>query len=125
VTVQWQNNKNKLHDETFDKVVLTTDMWMNSALLQNDKNKWLWDSLYEKYVGYGLKYEGKYSPSGKDWKNPPLRKIQRDPGLGSHVGYVLYPFGFIHALARSDGSKGNPAIQCLLFPRATPMEIMT
>jgi len=99
VTVQWQNNKNKLHDETFDKVVLTTDMWMNSALLQNDKNKWLWDSLYEKYVGYGLKYEGKYSPSGKDWKNPPYVKYSDTP-----VWDLMWGMCYIH----SDSSMLSP-----------------
>jgi hypothetical protein len=59
VTVQWQEKgKSELQEESFDKVVLTTDMWTNSVLLQNKNNKTLWDSLYEKYIGYGLKYDG-------------------------------------------------------------------
>ncbi|HLO27567.1 MAG TPA: hypothetical protein VK249_00435, partial [Anaerolineales bacterium] len=99
VTVQWEGSKNKLHEETFDKVVLTTDMWMNSALLQNEKNKWLWGSLYEKYIGYGLKYEGKYPPTGKDWKLPDYIKYSDNP-----VWDLMWGMCYIH----SDSSMLSP-----------------
>ena len=48
VTVQWTTN-NVPNSGVFDKVVLTTDMWTNSGILQNNA---FWSSLYEKYVGY-------------------------------------------------------------------------
>jgi hypothetical protein len=74
-------------------------MWMNSVLLQNEKNKWLWETLYEKYVGYGLKYEGKYHPSGKDWKEPKYVKYSDKP-----VWDLMWGMCYIH----SDSSMLSP-----------------
>jgi hypothetical protein len=57
VTVQWtsQNNQNS---DTFDKVVLTTDMWTNSQILNNQNNEYFWNNLYVNYVGYGQDENG-------------------------------------------------------------------
>lgn len=53
VTVQWTDQDIEQDSDTFDKVVLTTDMWTNSKLLNNSQNQYFWDNLYEKYIGYG------------------------------------------------------------------------
>jgi glycine/D-amino acid oxidase-like deaminating enzyme len=42
-----------IQSATFDKVVLTTDMWTNSKLLNNPQNTYFWNNLYQQYVGYG------------------------------------------------------------------------
>ena len=42
-----------IQSATFDKVVLTTDMWTNSKLLNNPRNQYFWNNLYKTYVGYG------------------------------------------------------------------------
>jgi len=99
VTVQWEDASNKRYEATFDTAVLTTDMWMNSALLQNEKNQWLWDSLYAEYIGYGLKYEGKYSPTGKDWKLPKYVKFSDKP-----IWDLMWGMCYIH----SDSSMLSP-----------------
>ena len=53
VHVNWQSNTTKqILGKTFDKVVLTTDMWTNSKLLNNTDNAYFWKNLYEKYIGY-------------------------------------------------------------------------
>jgi hypothetical protein len=53
VHVSWQSNTSKqILEKTFDKVVLTTDMWTNSKLLNNANNAYYWNNPYEKYVGY-------------------------------------------------------------------------
>jgi len=53
VNVNWQSNTTKqILGKTFDKVVLTTDMWTNSKLLNNTNNAYFWNNLYEKYIGY-------------------------------------------------------------------------
>lgn len=57
VTVQWTANGTP-NSDTFDKVILTTDMWTNSKLLNNTNNQYFWDNLYEKYVGYGEDQNG-------------------------------------------------------------------
>ena len=58
VTVQWTNQNNQQNSGVFDKVVLTTDMWTNSAILNNPQNAYFWNNLYNspayKYpIGYG------------------------------------------------------------------------
>lgn len=53
VTVQWTDQRDNTHSGTFDKVVLTTDMWTNSKILNNMNNQYFWNTLYSKYVGYG------------------------------------------------------------------------
>ncbi len=74
VTVQWKEKTPQNGDcvfpeeaceETFDKVILTTDMWTNSILLNNEHNQVLWRKLYEKTIGYGLKYEGAHPAAAK------------------------------------------------------------
>lgn len=53
VTVTWQSNTTKQTlSKTFDKVVLTTDMWTNSRLLNNASNAYYWNNLYQQYIGY-------------------------------------------------------------------------
>ncbi|MEW6083337.1 MAG: hypothetical protein AB1607_01960 [Chloroflexota bacterium] len=47
VTVQWSKNGSKpILSRTFDKVVLTTDMWTNSKILNNPNNKFFWNNVY-------------------------------------------------------------------------------
>ena len=58
VTVQWTDQNNNQNSDIFDKVVLTTDMWTNSKLLNNSSNQYFWNNLYEKYVGYGEDQNG-------------------------------------------------------------------
>jgi hypothetical protein len=103
VTVQWQEKgKSELQEETFDKVVLTTDMWTNSVLLQNKNNKTLWDSLYEKYIGYGLKYEG---------PNPRSANVCRDPAGVKYVENVndaVWPLMWGMCYIHSDASMLSP-----------------
>jgi len=53
VTVQWTDQNNKQNSGVFDKVVLTTDMWTNSSILNNPNNQGFWNNLYIKYIGYG------------------------------------------------------------------------
>ena len=58
VTVQWIDGNNQQQSQVFDKVVLTTDMWTNSAILNNPQNQYFWDNVYNnpqfKYpIGYG------------------------------------------------------------------------
>ena len=53
VTVVWTDQNNKQQSGTFDKVVLTTDMWTNSKILNNPKNQYYWKNLYINYIGYG------------------------------------------------------------------------
>jgi hypothetical protein len=66
VTVQWVSDDDKqFHEESFDKVVLTTDMWTNSALLNNENNQLLWKTLYKEYIGDGLKFEGVHPAEDK------------------------------------------------------------
>ncbi len=53
VTVSYKTDPTAvISSQVFDKVVLTTDMWTNSTLLNNPQNAYFWNSLYEKYVGY-------------------------------------------------------------------------
>lgn len=58
VTVQWTDQSGNQNADTFDKVILTTDMWTNSLLLNNSSNQYFWNNLYEQYVGYGRQYDG-------------------------------------------------------------------
>ncbi len=53
VSVGCTDGNNAPHVYVFDKVVLTTDMWTNSKLLNNPQNQYFWDNLYKNYVGYG------------------------------------------------------------------------
>lgn len=53
VTVQWMDQNNNQNSGVFDKVVLTTDMWTNSRILNNANNQYLWNNVYSKYIGYG------------------------------------------------------------------------
>jgi hypothetical protein len=53
VTVQWTDQNNNQNSGVFDKVVLTTDMWTNSRILNNANNQYLWNNVYSKYIGYG------------------------------------------------------------------------
>ena len=47
VTVQWSANGSKpIISRTFDKVILTTDMWTNSKVLNNANNKYFWNNVY-------------------------------------------------------------------------------
>jgi len=53
VTVSYKTDPTAaISSEVFDKVVLTTDMWTNSKLLNNPQNQYFWNGVYEKYVGY-------------------------------------------------------------------------
>jgi hypothetical protein len=58
VTVAWTDQNNQQHSGVFDKVVLTTDMWTNSKILNNPKNQYYWKNLYVKYIGYGQDENG-------------------------------------------------------------------
>lgn len=54
VTVAYKTNPTAvISSATFDKVILTTDMWTNSKLLNNPQNQYFWNSLYKTYIGYG------------------------------------------------------------------------
>jgi hypothetical protein len=57
VTVQWTTN-GVPNSGTFDKVVLTTDMWTNSLILNNPQNQYFWNNLYKTYIGYGEDQNG-------------------------------------------------------------------
>ncbi len=47
VNVQWSKNGAKqILTRTFDKVVLTTDMWTNSKILNNAQNQYFWNKVY-------------------------------------------------------------------------------
>jgi hypothetical protein len=103
VTVQWQEKgKSELQEESFDKVVLTTDMWTNSVLLQNKNNKTLWDSLYEKYIGYGLKYEGPKPRSANVCDDPAGVKYVEN--VEDAVWPLMWGMCYIH----SDASMLSP-----------------
>jgi hypothetical protein len=52
VSVACLDENNEPHVYKFDKVVLTTDMWTNSKLLNNPNNTYFWKNLYEQYIGY-------------------------------------------------------------------------
>jgi hypothetical protein len=54
VHVTWQGQDGSANEGTFDKVVLTTDMWTNAALLDNDQNNSLWNELYAHYIDKSL-----------------------------------------------------------------------
>jgi hypothetical protein len=98
VTVQWKSGAGQLEQEIFDKVVLTTDMWTNSNLLNNDNNRQLWKTLYEKYVGYGLKYEGSHPAVAKLCNYP-------DADYGSRpVWDLMWGMCYIH----TDSSMLSP-----------------
>ena len=58
VTVQWADQDIEQDSDTFDKVILTTDMWTNSKLLNNSQNQYFWNNLFEKYVGFGKDQNG-------------------------------------------------------------------
>lgn len=106
VTVQWQEKgKSALQEETFDKVVLTTDMWTNSVLLQNRKNQKLWNELYEKYVGYGLKYEGPNPESANVCKDPIGVKYVKD--VNKAVWPLMWGMCYIH----SDATMLSPDLR--------------
>lgn len=49
VHVRWVSADGE-REEVFDKVVLTTDMWTNAELLDNDRNRALWETCYAPYV---------------------------------------------------------------------------
>lgn len=54
VTVTWKTDPTAvISSGMFDKVVLTTDMWTNSKILNNQQNQYYWNNLYKTYVGYG------------------------------------------------------------------------
>jgi len=58
VTVQWLDGNGQSHSQVFDKVVMTTDMWTNSKILNNTQNQYFWNNVYNnpqfKYpIGYG------------------------------------------------------------------------
>jgi len=52
VSVACLDENNDPHVYVFDKVVLTTDMWTNSQLLNNSNNTYYWNNLYQQYIGY-------------------------------------------------------------------------
>jgi hypothetical protein len=94
VTVQWVGGEGNLQEEVFDKVVLTTDMWTNSILLNNADNQHLWKKLYKEYIGYGLNYED--SVSGP---HPAADKLcsYPDPKYGSKpVWDLMWGMCYIH-----------------------------
>lgn len=96
VTVQWKKiGETKLFEETFDKVVLTTDMWTNSVLLQNKNNKKLWDSLYETYIGYGLKYEGPRPRSANVCDDP--KGVKYVEKIDDAVWPLMWGMCYIHS----------------------------
>ncbi len=98
VTVQWVDEQQAQHQETFDKVVLTTDMWTNSLLLNNPNNQHFWDSLYEKYVGYAEKYEGP-GPTNAQLCDPPNAQYGPAP-----VWPLMWGMCYIH----TDSSMLSP-----------------
>ncbi|MBI2757882.1 MAG: FAD-dependent oxidoreductase [Chloroflexi bacterium] len=57
VNVQWTTNGVQ-NSGTFDKVVLTTDMWTNSKILNNPQNQYFWNNLYKTFIGYGEDQNG-------------------------------------------------------------------
>jgi hypothetical protein len=106
ITVQWQEKgKSAMQEETFDKVVLTTDMWTNSVLLQNRTNQKLWNELYEKYIGYGLKYEGPNPESANVCKDPNGVKYVKD--ADNAVWPLMWGMCYIH----SDATMLSPDLR--------------
>lgn len=96
VTVQWQKmGEAELREESFDKVVLTTDMWTNSVLLQNKNNKILWDNLYEKFIGYGLKYEGPKPRSANVCSDP--KGVKYAETVEEAVWPLMWGMCYIHS----------------------------
>lgn len=58
VSVQWTDGNGQPQSQVFDKVVLTTDMWTNSKILNNPKNRYFWNNVYnnpqfKNPIGYG------------------------------------------------------------------------
>ncbi|HAV76186.1 MAG TPA: hypothetical protein DCX53_02420, partial [Anaerolineae bacterium] len=58
VTVQWLDGSGQKQSQIFDKVVLTTDMWTNSKILNNPQNQYYWNNVYnnpqfKNPIGYG------------------------------------------------------------------------
>lgn len=50
VYVKWQDTDGNSDESTFDKVILTTDMWTNAEILNNDNNEYYWSNLYRNYI---------------------------------------------------------------------------
>lgn len=75
VHVRWSESGQQM-EGTFDKVVLTTDMWTNHELLDNSDNQALWNALYRYYVHKDLwsLLPGKcYVHTDRDILSPDLR----------------------------------------------------
>ena len=103
VAVQWKKfGEGKTYEETFDKVVLTTDMWTNSVLLQNKNNQNLWDRLYEKYIGYGLKYDGPKPRHANVCDDP--KGVKYAEKIEDAIWPLMWGMCFIH----SDSSMLSP-----------------
>ncbi|MDX1377392.1 MAG: FAD/NAD(P)-binding protein [Anaerolineales bacterium] len=106
VTVQWkEKGKSGLREKTFDKVVLTTDMWTNSVLLQNKNNEKLWKELYEKYIGYGLKYDGPRPKSANVCKDP--TGVKHATSIDDAVWPLMWGMCYIH----SDATMLSPDLR--------------
>ena len=90
-TVQWsQNNGKPIIQRTFDKVVLTTDMWTNSKILNNANNQYFWNNVY---------YNPKFSYPIGDYRNTDMQPS------GPHVTWdLLWGKCYIH----TDSSMLSP-----------------
>ncbi len=54
VHVSWTSSDGSSHTDTFDKVVLTTDMYTNADLLNNPQNAHYWDLIYKDHIAKEL-----------------------------------------------------------------------
>ncbi|WKZ49408.1 MAG: NAD(P)-binding protein [Anaerolineales bacterium] len=83
VTVQWsQNGSKSILSRTFDKVVLTTDMWTNSKILNNAQNQYYWNNVY---------YNPKFDYPIGDYRNTDMQPS------GPHVTWdLLWGKCYIH-----------------------------
>jgi len=91
VTVQWSANNGKpIIQRQFDKVVLTTDMWTNSKVLNNANNKYFWNNVY---------YNSQFDYPIGDYRNTNMQPS------GPHVTWdLLWGMCYIH----TDSSMLSP-----------------
>jgi len=96
VDVEWTDITGAIHVDVFDKVVLTTDMWTNAQLLDNDRNASLWNGLYVDYVAkdlWPLMYGACYIHSDPSLLSPDLTQQQETLQFTAYYApQAAYPY---------------------------------
>ena len=119
VTVTWGSGQNPVMSDTFDKVIITTDMEATASLLNNGNNTTIWDSLYSKYLSakdWPLLPGKCYIHTDIDMLSPDLRDQEEtlqftayyapqsaDPGYDMFKTYTTYIEKNLHDEANADG----------------------